>query len=338
MGITIKDVAKRAGVSPSTVSRVIHNISRISLNTRNTVKKAMEELGYIPNAAASSLAGMPPRTLGLVLPNNSEELFKNPFFINTMRGISIYAQEKGYFLLYSFSRDEEDEVRFIKNYILSGWVSGVILMTSRENDQCVAYLKSMNFPFVLIGRPEDPQTTYWVDNDNFQAMYQVVNYLLGKGYRRIGFVGGPATFQVTRDRLRGYRQALLSRGFEVDDTIIYQGEDFSERSGISGATTLLADSRLDAIASTDDQLAFGILQKLKEAGRDTIGVTGFNNTVRGAYQSPTLTTVDINADLLGQKAAQLLIKIMENRKQNNIERICPDHHIIGTQLFSRDSA
>ena len=92
-----------AGVSAATVSRVLHNNSRISEKTHVKVREAMEELGYIPNIAARSLAGKSPRTLGIVLPNNSDELFKNPFFINAMRGLSVYAQEHGYFLLYSFS-------------------------------------------------------------------------------------------------------------------------------------------------------------------------------------------------------------------------------------------
>jgi len=337
LAVTIKDVASYAGVSPATVSRVIHDHSRISVATKVLVRKAMEELGYIPNAAASSLAGKNPRTLGLVLPNNPGELFKNPFFINAMRGISIHAQERGYFLLYSFSRDEEEEIQFIRNYIRSGWVAGVILLAARENDRCVAALKKAEFPFVLIGRPEDPLTTYWVDNDNFQAMYQVVSYLLERGCRKIGFVGGPAAFRVTHDRLMGYRQALGSRGMPVDESLIFQGEDFSEKAGFEGGELLLKQGELDAVATTDDQLAFGVLQWLKDAGREGVAVTGFNNTVRGVYQHPALTSVDVNADLLGQRAAELLIQVLENPRGEG-DRILPDHYLVETRLIRRDTA
>lgn len=286
MGVTIKEVAELAGVSPATVSRVLHNNNRISLKTRDKVRQAMAELGYIPNAAARSLAGKTPRTLGLVLPNNSEELFKNPFFINAMRGLSVYAQEHGYFLLYSFSQDEDEEIQFIEKYIRSGWVSGIVLLTARENDRCVDYLQAAQFPFVIIGRPEDPARTLWVDNDNFHAMYQVVNHLLDKGYRRIGFIGGPASFRVTKDRLLGYRQALISRGVPVEDSLIFQGEDFSEDQGRLGGVTLLERGEVDAFAATDDQLAFGVLGELKRRGLEDIGVSGFNNTPRESTRAP----------------------------------------------------
>ncbi len=336
MAITIKDVAQHAGVSPATVSRVIHNNSRISEPTKERVRAAMEYLGYIPNAAASSLAGKTPKTLGLVLPNNPGELFKNPFFINAMRGISIYAQECGYFLMYSFSSDEEDEVQFIQNYIKSGWVSGIILLAARQNDRCVAYLKSADFPFVLIGHAEDPLTTCWVDNDNFQAMYQVVTYLIENGSRRIGFLGGPASFRVTQDRLNGYRQALSGRGFPIDETLIYTGSDFSEKSGRSGAEKLFSEDKPDALATTDDQLAFGVLDYMKDEGMEGVSVTGFNNTVRGMYQSPSLTTVDVNSDLLGQRAAELLIRLLETDKRDR-EAINPNHYLVETRLIRRET-
>ncbi|MBI9104804.1 MAG: LacI family DNA-binding transcriptional regulator [Spirochaetales bacterium] len=337
MGSNIKDVAKLAGVAPSTVSRVIHDNSRISQATKEKVRHAMDELGYVPNAAASSLAGRTPRTLGLVLPNNPGELFKNPFFINAMRGISVYAQERGYFLLYSFSRDEEDEVQFIRNYINSGWVSGVVLLAARKEDRCVEYLKSVDFPFVLIGHAEDPLSTCWVDNDNFQAMYQVVTYLIEKGHRKIGFLGGPETFRVTQDRYNGYIQALNGRGFPIDEKLIFMGDDFSEEAGEKGGGILLGESLPDAIVTTDDQLAFGLLKHMEGNGIKGVDVTGFNNTVRGIYQKPGLTSVDINADLLGERAAELLIKLLETEESERKD-INPNHYLVETMLIRRDTA
>jgi len=332
MGVTIKEVADRAGVSPATVSRVLHNNNRISQKTQKKVRKAMAELGYVPNAAARSLAGKTPRTLGIVLPNNPEELFRNPFFINVMRGISVYAQSHGYFLLYCFSRDEEEEVEFIEKYIRSGWVSGIVLLTARENDRCVSHLQQTGFPFVLIGRPENPGQTLWVDNDNFQAMYQVVNHLLDRGYRRIGFLGGPDSYRVTRDRLSGYRQALNSRGLEAEESMIFLGEDFSEAQGRTGGELLLENGKVDAFAATDDQLAFGVVDVLTRLERKDLGVTGFNNTPRGLYQSPSLTSVDVNADLLGSRAAELIISRLEEAETPS------DHCIVETRLIVRESS
>jgi len=331
MGVTIKEVALAAGVSAATVSRVLHDNSRISDKTKEKVKEAMRQLNYVPNVAASSLAGKGPRTLGIVLPNNPDELFQNPFFINAMRGLSIYAQEHGYFLLYSFSQDELEEVNFIEKYLRSGWVSGVVLLTAREDDHCVSFLKENDFPFAMIGRPEEPGSTLWVDNDNFHAMYQVVNHLLDRGYRRIGFLGGPASFRVTKDRLMGYRQALMGRGLPIDESLIYQGQNFSIDQGRIGGKVLLKTG-VDALASTDDQLAFGAMEVVKEEGLENIGVTGFNNTSRGLYQSPSLTTVDVNADLLGSRAAELVISALEEKED------APDHYIVETNLIVRDSS
>ena len=336
MKATIMDVAQQAGVSPSTVSRVIHDSGRISLETKTKVRRAMEELGYVPNAAASSLAGKTPRTIGLVLPNNAGDLFKNPFFINAMRGISIYAQERGYMLLYSFSNDEEDEVNFIRNYLKSGWVSGIVLLTVRNNDRCIAYLKAADFPFVVIGHPENPMSTCWVDNDNFQAMYQVTTYLFEKGRRRIGFIGGPSSFRVTQDRLSGYLQALHVRGIPVDENLIYTGPDFSEGSGREGAEFIFSNEGPDAVATTDDQLAFGLLDYLEERGKSEVAVTGFNNTVRGIYQRPALTTVDVNPDLLGQKAAELLIQLLETEKSERAS-LFPNHYLVDTKMIIRET-
>jgi len=337
LGANIKDVAKLAGVSPSTVSRVIHDNSRISQATKQRVRNAMAELGYVPNAAASSLAGRTPRTLGLVLPNEPGELFKNPFFINAMRGISVYAQERGYFLLYSFSRDEEEEIQFIRNYMNSGWVSGVILLAARKDDRCVDYLKSSNFPFVLIGHAADPLTTCWVDNDNFQAMYQVVTYLLEKGHRKIGFLGGPETFRVTQDRFNGYLQALRGRGFPLPEELVFMGDDFTEASGMRGGEKILGSSLPDAIATTDDQLAFGLLNYMEENGIEGVDVTGFNNTVRGIYQRPGLTSVDVNADLLGERAAELLINLLETAEAER-PNLNPNHYLVETILIPRETA
>jgi DNA-binding LacI/PurR family transcriptional regulator len=254
-----------------------------------------------------------------------------------MRGISVYAQECGYMLLYSFSSDEEDEVSFIRNYLKSGWVSGIVLLAARNDDRCVSYLKNADFPFVVIGHPEDPMNTCWVDNDNFKAMYRVTNYLIEKGYRRIGFIGGPRSFRVTQDRLNGYRQALDVRGYPVEDSLIFTGNDFSEASGRAGGELILSREKTDAVVTTDDQLAFGLLDYLEETDHGNIAVTGFNNTVRGIYQSPSLTSVDVNPELLGRRAAELLIGLLETDKTGRTLP-SPNHYLVDTRMIVRETA
>ena len=178
--------------------------------------------------------------------------------------------------------------------------------------------------------------TCWVDNDNFQAMYQVTTYLFEKGSRRIAFTGGPSSFRVTQDRLSGYLQALHVRGIPVDENLIFTGPDFSETSGRQGAEYIFSGDEPDAVATTDDQLAFGLLEYLEEKGKTGIAVTGFNNTVRGIYQRPSLTTVDVNPDLLGLKAAELLIQVLETKKTERAS-LFPNHYLVDTKMIIRET-
>lgn len=330
MKVTIREVAEYAKVSPSTVSRVLHDSPRISDETKRRVALAMEKLHYHPSAVARSLASRSTKTIGLILPNDPGDLFENTFFIRAMRGISVYAQERGYYIMYAFSQSEDVEIEFIRSYIDSKWVDGIILATTRQYDRCIAYLRSRSFPFVVIGRPEDTRDTYWVDNDNFQAMYNVINYLVEQGYKRIAFLGGPSSYNVTRNRLAGYRQALENRGLPIDERLIVEGVSFTEEAGYAAMKRTAAELAPDALAATDDLLAFGGLSACEELGIE-VGAVGFNNSVRGAYQSPTLTTVDINPDELGARACELLIGVLEG------EELATNHVIVETRLVERDS-
>ncbi|KGG80384.1 LacI family transcriptional regulator [Caloranaerobacter azorensis H53214] len=332
MPVTIKDVAKLANVSPSTVSRVIADHPKISDETKKKVFEAMEKLNYYPNAIARSLANKSTKTLGLILPNAEEDLFINPFFIQAMRGISVYAQKKGYYIMYTYSNNENEEIDFIKNYIYSKWVDGIILLTARENDRCIEYLKdNEKYPFVVVGRPEKSDGILWVDNNNFKAMYDVVNYLINKGHRDIAFIGGPHTLNVTKDRLDGYLRALKVHGISVDEKLIYEQVDFTEMKGYEAMMEILDYKEPSAVVTTDDLIAFGVLKAIKEKAANKIAVVGFNNTPLAEYQQPKLTSVDIKAEELGYYAAKLLIGKLEN------EDIGTNHYIIDTELIERES-
>ncbi|EOD00786.1 LacI family DNA-binding transcriptional regulator [Caldisalinibacter kiritimatiensis] len=330
MPVTIRDVAKVANVSPSTVSRVIADNPKISEETKKKVYNAMKKLNYHPNAIARSLANKSTKTLGIILPNTSEDLFMNPFFIQAMRGISVYGQKKGYYIMYSYSNNEEEEVDFISKYINSKWVDGIILLTARQNDRCISYLKEVNHPFVVIGRPENTEEILWVDNDNFKAMYDVVTHLIEKGHRNIAFIGGPHSLNVTKDRFEGYKMALQARGINIDEHMISE-TDFSEDRGYDAMKKILEQKIPDAVVTTDDLIAFGALKAIKEMDEKKIAVVGFNNTLLAAYQSPTLTSVDIKTERLGYRAAQLLIDKIENKETK------VNHYIVETELIERES-
>lgn len=332
MSVTIKDVAKIVGVSPSTVSRVISGNPKISKETKEKVFAVIRELHYHPNVIARSLANKSTKMLGLILPNNEENLFKNPFFIQIMTGISVYAQKKGYYIMYTFSNDEKEELQFVKNYTNSKMADGIILLTSRSNDKCINYLKKSDYPFVVVGRPESIEEILWVDNDNFKAMYNVVSNLTAKGHKSIAFIGGPKDFNMSRDRLNGYVRALKTSNIKIDSTLIAQQSDFSEICGYMAMNEIVKTHKPTAVVTTDDLLAFGAIKSITENCSGKISIVGFNNTSLSVYQNPPLSSVDINAQKLGYYAAKLLIEKL------NGEPMTTNHFIIDTNLIERGSS
>ncbi|GAA0711872.1 LacI family DNA-binding transcriptional regulator [Paraclostridium ghonii] len=329
--VTIKDVAKEAGVATSTVSRVLSNNPKISQETKDKVNEAIKNLNYKPNAIARSLANNKTKILGVVLPSEADDLLTNPFFINAMKGMSIYAQNKNYYITYVFTKDGNKEFESIKEITNTNLIEGIILLRVNENDESIKLLKDIEFPFVAIGRPEKTDDILWVDNDNFQAMYNVVNKLIQKGHRKIGFIGAIKTLNMSKDRLKGYKMALEVNGISYDEQLVVHKSLFKENQGYDAAKELLNKNKVTAIVTTDDLLAFGAGQLLNEERLDYISLVGFNNIQLSKYQTPPLSSVDINADELGYYAAKLLIEKLENEDSLNT------HYIVNTEFIERES-
>ncbi|MGL5315742.1 MAG: LacI family DNA-binding transcriptional regulator [Peptostreptococcaceae bacterium] len=330
MRVTIKDVAKEANVATSTVSRVLSNNPRISEETKERVHEAIKKLNYRPNAIARSLANNKTRILGVVLPNEAVDLLANPFFINAMKGMSMYAQSKNYYITYAFSKYEGGELDNIKELTNSNLVDGIVLLRVRENDEKIEHLKNINFPFVVIGRPNITEEVLWVDNNNFQAMYNVVNKLINKGHKKIGFVGAIENLNMSKDRFKGYKNALEMNSISFDEDIVIHRKEFNEEEGQIACNELLEKEDITAIVATDDLIAFGIIKEFNKRNIKNISVAGFNNTQLAQFQKPPLASVDINADELGYQAAKLLI---ENLEGNEINR----HYIVDTEFIERES-
>ncbi|MDM8128383.1 LacI family DNA-binding transcriptional regulator, partial [Paraclostridium benzoelyticum] len=329
--VTIKDVAKEAGVATSTVSRVLSNNPKISEETKAKVNEAIKKLNYKPNAIARSLANNKTKILGVVLPSEADDLLTNPFFINAMKGMSIYAQNKNYYITYVFAKDGKKEFESIKEITNTNLIEGIILLRVNENDESIKFLNNIEFPFVAIGRPEKTEDILWVDNDNFQAMYNVVNRLIQKGHKKIGFIGAIKTLNMSKDRLKGYKMALEVNGLNYDEDLVIHKQLFKENTGYDAAKELLRKNEITAIVTTDDLLAFGVSQLLNEKNLEKISLVGFNNIQLSKYQTPPLASVDINADDLGYYAAKLLIEKLENQDTVNT------HYIVNTEFIERES-
>lgn len=326
---TIKDIAKLVGVHPSTVSRVIAGKGKVGQATRDRVFAVMRELKYQPNMVARSLASNSrTKILGVVLPNSNEYLFHNPFFIQVLSSISIYAKNYGYYVMHVNSREEEKEVMILKDLINSQWVDGIILTTVRDNDGCIEYLNKVNKPFVVIGKPYNDDNVFWVDNDNAKAMYMATKRVIELGFRNIGFIGGSIEFRVNKERLTGFKNAMDDANLSVNDSMIYIGED-TENTGAFGMATLLRSFTPDAVVTTDDLIAYGACQYYYKELGNYIPVVGFNNTPVSIYRNPAFSTVDIHAQKLGEYAAKLLIDQLEDNEITSM------FHIVETEFIER---
>lgn len=309
---TVKDVALKAKVSPSTVSRVISNHPKISEETRKRVLKVMDDLGYYPNAIARSLASKKTGTLGVILPNRTEDLLLNPFFPEALRGIIKGAASASYDVLLSSSTEGKSELEIVKTFIRSSKVDGIILMSSKVNDECQEYLSSIEFPFSLIGSPYDhKEKVNHVDNDNYMAAYELTTYLSMIGRKRIALIAGEVGQMVTMKRIEGYKKALQESNLPFDETLLYTGK-FDEETGYTyGVDILNLTPMPDALIITDDLIAFGATKVFKTAGVSIpkdLAIASFNNSILSRYSDIPLTSVDINSFDLGYYSVDLLAK------------------------------
>lgn len=313
--VTIKDVAKKAGVAPSTVSRVISQNPRISKETSDRVLKCMKELGYYPNAIARSLANQKTGIVGVIMPTTSEDVFLNPFFPEALRGIAKGASKAGYDLLMSTNSEKDDELKIIQNFIRSSKVDGIILMSSKVEDECIDYLCSIDFPFSLIGTPNSNiDKINHIDNDNFLAAYELTKYLKTTGKNKIAMIAGDEKLTVTEQRVKGYKMALQDEGLNYNEELLFTGS-FEEKTGHKyGSIIANLYPRPDAVIVTDDLVAFGVVnvfEKLNVKIPQDIAVASFNNSILSRYSNTPITSVDINAATLGFESMNLLVAAME---------------------------
>ncbi|WP_017473263.1 LacI family DNA-binding transcriptional regulator [Amphibacillus jilinensis] len=331
MAVTIKDVAKKANVSPSTVSHVIADRSRISLDTKKRVQKAMKQLGYHPNINARSLVVRATQAIGVVMPTITETIFQHPFFSELLRGVGSLMHQAGYSLYLSIGGDVQQSCKEVKRMVYGHQVDGIILLSSCEADPVIDFLMTANFPFVLVGKPsiDECKMTY-VDNDNITASKDITNHLIDLGHQYIAFIGSSIDIAVTGDRLHGYKQALKLATLPTSPEYIVHVEclNSGERKAVKQLFSLRNPPTAMVIA--DDILSFGVINMLDEIGiscPENISITGFNNLYLSEMTRPRLTTVDIHIFNLGVQAAKCVIEKVKDQDEP-AKRIIVPHKII----------
>ncbi|MFC4779293.1 LacI family DNA-binding transcriptional regulator [Paenibacillus sp. GCM10023252] len=328
--VTIKDVAKVAGVSPSTVSRVVSGHSRISKETSRKVKQIMDEMGYHPNVMAKSLVSKTTNTLAIMLPRPAEELFQDFFFGELLRGILTQSTRAGYDMLLTAATSEHTEHETISRLVMGRRVDGVILLSSRVSDPLISFLGEQSIPSVLIGRPNMHPDFLSVDNDNVQAAYDATQHLIAQGHKRIGFVSGPPNLTVSNDRMEGYVKALRDADLEMRTEWIVEGE-FLQESGYRAMSFFMSlPERPTALVVIDDVVAFGVLRGLTELSYkvpEDISIVSFNNIALSELATPPITSIDIGTYQLGYTASQTLIRLIQGEPVHQ-KRIVIPHRLI----------
>ncbi|GAF64024.1 putative transcriptional regulator [Bacillus sp. TS-2] len=328
MSVTIKDVAKKAKVAPSTVSRVISDSPRISQQTKEKVRLAMTELGYHPNYHARSLVNQSTRTLGVIMPSSPKGAFQNPFFSEVLRGITAKASVDKFGLYLSTGQSDDEIYDDVQQMVFSRRIDGIILLYSKMNDRIIPFLLKEKFPFVLVGRPADQfqEQVYYVNNDNFKASKMVTEYLLLLGHKRIGFIGGELDQIVTVDHQRGYESALEHSDIPVNKKyLIYNNEGVLEDSQESLIELMAHKPSPTALVVADDLMALSVLRLLNEMGLrvpEDMSIVSFNNIMLSQLTLPPLTTVDIHIYELGFIGTEKLINMI-NQKEQEKETIIP---------------
>ncbi|MGT2951092.1 LacI family transcriptional regulator [Streptococcus cuniculi] len=315
MRATIKDVAKLAGVSPSTVTRVIQNSSAISQKTKDSVRKAMAELNYHPNLNARSLVSSYTQVIGLVLPDDSDIFYQNPFFPTALRGISQVAADHNYAIQISTGKDEEQRLEAISQMVYGRRVDGLIFLYSKPDDPLVQLAIQHKFPFLILGKAASPFISL-VDNDNIQAAFEATSYFIQKGYRNLAFVAGNKELVVSQDRYKGYKKALKAYNIPLDDSKVKFSSGFLLEDSSYKLMKKLMKQEPDAIVTTDTMVAEGILHYLNEINVH-LPIISFDSV------KPKLSIdayVDVHAIQLGRVACDTLLQIINDSKED--KQIC----------------
>jgi len=326
---TIKDVARAAGVSTATVSRVFNNISPVDEGTRRHVRHIARELKYVPNALGRSLSMSRTDAIGLLLP----DLF-GEFFSEVLRGCDQTAQKNHYHLLVSSSHNNREEIEAaIKR--MRARVDGLIIMSPHMDAHTLDENLPHSLPVVLLNCYVDHESFDSLNIDNFHGSFEMVQHLLMHGHRRIAIIKGTEQNFDATERLRGYRMSVEQGGAERHPSLELVG-NFSEASGYDAAKKAIdSHPRPTAIFASNDSMAIGALSALREKGIQVpseIALAGFDDIPIAPYLSPSLTSVHVGINNLGIRAIETVLNAVREKNSHQKKQV-----VLETTMSFRES-
>lgn len=333
---TIDEVAAAAGVGRSTVSRVLNGSPAVSPEARAAVEQAIVDLNYAPSRAARSLALKHAHALALIVPEDLERFFGDPFFAEVMTGITRRLQESDYVLNLMVASGPADgaAARKVSSFVRNGGVDGAFVISHHTGDTFLEQIAKA-IPVVFGGRP-DPlgadASVYFVDADNEEGAYRATQHLIDTGRTRIATITGPQNMTAAQERLDGFRRALAGAGLEPAAIVV---GDYSAASGADAARELLASgASFDAIFIANDLMAIAAMRVLQAAGLSVPGdvaIVGFDDAAVAAQAEPALTTVRQPLRSQGEAMADVMLRALAGEHP-------PAETILPTSLIVRETA
>ncbi|RIX52811.1 LacI family transcriptional regulator [Paenibacillus nanensis] len=340
MTISRKEVARLAGVSEATVSRVLNNVGPIKEETRQRVLRAAEQVGYVPNVLAQQFARKRSGNIGVILPFVPKvHLFSTYYFSEILSGIGETVSRFGYDLLLIFRQPDD-----AKDYAIlfrTHKVDACIVLGSRdvpEERAALAELQTEGYPFCLVNQRFESAEFLTVDADHAAGSGEAVRHLIGIGRRRIAFLNGPPEYSNSMDRYAGYKAALRENGLDVREDLVYIG-NYSRKSGYLLAEEIgkrIRGGEIDAVFAANDRMAIGLMQGLKEQGVEpgkAYSLVGYDDSDASRMTSPALSTVSVPFYEMGKLAAEKLLdpEQQDDRKQRH-------EHLLPIRFLARETS
>ncbi len=329
MAVTLNDVAKKAGVSASTVSRVISGKEKISDKTKEKIFSIMKELDYHPNSQARNLATGSSQTIGLVINANEKDFYSNIFFSSSVFGIEKIAQDNSYNLIITNNQKKRNDKASIDTLLFEKKVDGIILPPLLLTKTLITKLKNNKIPFVVLGEPNYfKDKISWVDINNTKGSNLAASHLYNKGYKQIAFLGGSKNEIFTKNRIIGYKNSLKNQ-----EPLIFNTEN-SEESITQAAIEIFKNQKVDSVICNDNITAL-ILSKVAKKSNikipQDLGIITFDDYPLSKYISPSLTSIVTDTYTQGEMAANMLFSLIQGKTAIT-------HSLIDVSLIKRESS
>ena len=320
MAVTLKDIARRVGVSVTTVSRALGGYDDVAEETRQRILQAAREMGYRPHIIAQSLQRQRTNTVGFIIPTAGPR-FSDPYFTELLTGIGNEAAEHEFDLLVSTRASGAQEREAYERMVGSRRVDGFLVVRTRCRDERITYLLESGFPFVAFGRSDLDSDFPYVDVDGTKGLDEATQYLIDLGHWRIAYISAPLNLMFAHYRLAGYKRALERNGLPVREEWIAIGHLTQEDGYREGLKLLDLEPAPTAIIAANDMMALGAISAVQErgliVGRD-LAVVGFDNTPLAEHSHPPLTTVHQPIYDIGKMICRTLIQLIRN--ENPVQR------------------